>query len=280
LTQPHYLRPTQVEEALAALADRPLTILAGGTDFYPARVGRPIREDILDISRLAGLRGVARHGGVWRLGALTTWTDVLNARLPRLFDGLRLAAREIGGVQIQNAGTLAGNLCNASPAADGVPALLALDALVELSSVRGQRSVPLSHFVFDSRQTRRRSDEMVTALLVPVSGPRTRSTFLKLGARRYLVISIVMVAATVVLDDDDCVTAAAVAVGACAPVAQRLGSLEVRLIGQPVSALAEQVRRDDLAILTPIDDVRGTAAYRLDAAEQLVRRALRELGRE
>jgi len=280
LTQPHYLRPTQVEEALAALADRPLTILAGGTDFYPARVGRPIREDILDISRLAGLRGIARHGGVWRLGALTTWTDVLNARLPRLFDGLRLAAREIGGVQIQNAGTLAGNLCNASPAADGVPALLALDALVELSSVRGQRSVPLSHFVFDSRQTRRRSDEMVTALLVPVSGPRTRSTFLKLGARRYLVISIVMVAATVVLDDDDCVTAAAVAVGACAPVAQRLGSLEVRLIGQPVSALAEQVRRDDLAILTPIDDVRGTAAYRLDAAEQLVRRALRELGRE
>lgn len=280
MTQPHYLRPARVEEALAALADRPLTILAGGTDFYPARVGRPIREDILDISRLASLRGIARHGEVWRLGALTTWTDVLNARLPRLFDGLRLAAREIGGIQIQNAGTLAGNICNASPAADGVPALLALDALVELSSVQGQRSVPLSQFIVGGRRTQRRPDEVVTAVLVPASGPRTRSTFHKLGARRYLVISIVMVAATVAVDDDDRVTGAAVAVGACTPVAQRLASLEARLIGRPVSALADQVRADDLRVLTPISDVRGTAAYRRDAAEQLVRRALGELAGE
>ena len=118
-----YLRPTSVDAALRALGAARLTIIAGGTDIYPARVGRPLADDILDLSAVAGLGGIAEGADAWRIGAGTTWSELIAADLPALFDGLKLAAREVGGAQIQNAGTLAGNLCNASPAADGVPPL-------------------------------------------------------------------------------------------------------------------------------------------------------------
>jgi CO/xanthine dehydrogenase FAD-binding subunit len=279
--QPLYVRPTRLEEALAALSARPWTVLAGGTDFYPARVGRPVREDILDITALAALRGVEREGGAWRIGALTTWTDLVRVSLPPVFDGLKLAAREVGGPQIQNAGTLAGNLCNASPAADGVPALMALDARVELSSTRGTRQVPLTEFVTGARTTLRGPAELVTAVLVPEYAAGARSTFLKLGARRYLVISIAMVAVTLDVDAAGSIGCAGVAVGACAPTARRLPALERRLVGHKcTAALADLVKPSDLAPLTPIDDIRGSAAYRLDAVHTLLRRALEELGRE
>ena len=123
-----YLRPAAVEEALEALRQRPLTIIAGGTDHYPARVGKPLVEDVLDITGLAELRGIRESGDHFRIGATTTWTDLINANLPPQFDGLKMAAREIGGVQVQNTATVCGNVCNASPAADGVPPLLTLDA--------------------------------------------------------------------------------------------------------------------------------------------------------
>src|SRR5262245_29272355 len=112
-----YLRPTHLDEALQALA-RPHTVLAGGTDFYSARVGRAIDEDVLDITAIGALRGISAGVNGWRMGATTTWRELLDTSLPSLFDGLKQAAREVGGGQIQNAGTLAGNLCNASPAAD------------------------------------------------------------------------------------------------------------------------------------------------------------------
>jgi CO/xanthine dehydrogenase FAD-binding subunit len=276
-----YLRPTRLEEALAALAARPWSVLAGGTDFYPARVGRPVREDILDITALAALRGVRREAGEWRLGALTTWTDLLRAQLPPVFDGLKQAAREVGGPQIQNAGTLAGNLCNASPAADGVPALMALNARVELASTQGTRQLPLTEFVSGARSTLREPAELVTAVLVPEHGARARSTFLKLGARRYLVISIAMVAVTLDVDAAGSIARAGVAVGACAPTARRLPTLERRLLGHKrTAALADLVTPTDLAPLAPIDDIRGSAAYRLRAVQTLLQRALQELGRE
>jgi CO/xanthine dehydrogenase FAD-binding subunit len=238
-------------------------------------------EDILDISRLQALRGVREEAPTWRIGALTTWSDLARARLPRLFDALQRAAREVGGVQIQNCGTVAGNLCNASPAADGVPALLALDARVELASRAGRRTVPLPEFIVGSRRTIRRADELVTAVLVPARGQGARSTFLKLGARHYLVISIAMVAVRLDPAADGTVEGAAVAVGACSAVAQRLPTLEARLAGRPLTAaLADLPRASDFDPLTPIDDIRGTAAYRADAALTLVRRALRELADE
>jgi CO/xanthine dehydrogenase FAD-binding subunit len=278
LSQPLYLQPASLEEALSALAARPLAVLAGGTDFYPARVGRPVCEDILDISRLGALRGIVQDAGGWRLGALTTWSQLAAHPLPPLFDGLKLAAGEIGGEQIQNTGTLAGNLCNASPAADGIPALLALSAQVELASAQGVRQVPLAQFVLGNRATARQPHELVCAIRVPPHAPAARSTFLKLGARRYQVISIVMVAATLEMAADARVARAAVAVGSCSPVACRLPELERRLVGKPFSAaLADLARPGDLEPLAPVSDVRGTAAYRTDAALTLVRRALRRL---
>ncbi len=272
-----YLRPERVEEALAALSQRDLTIVAGGTDFYPARVGRAIAEDVLDIGGIAGLREIEDRGDHWLLGANVTWSDLLAAPLPACFDGLKRAAREVGGVQIQNAGTLVGNLCNASPAADGVPGLLALDALVCLRSAAGARELALSDFIAGNRRTRRTPRELVVGVRVPKPRDGARSTFLKLGARRYLVISIVMVAAVLELDGAR-VACARVAVGACSEVAQRLPDLEAALAGQPVgTGLADLVEPAHLAPLSPIDDVRAPGGYRRDAALTLVRRALREL---
>jgi CO/xanthine dehydrogenase FAD-binding subunit len=270
-----YAQPRQIEEALAVLAQGPRTIVAGGTDFYPARVGKPLREPVLDISRLEGLGAVADEGAYTRIGALATWSDIIDADLPAGFDGLKLAAREIGGVQVQNAGTLCGNICNASPAADGVPILLVLDAEVELVSQQGRRTQPVAAFITGNRLTGRRADELMTAVLVPTPDPAARSTFLKLGARAYLVISIVMVAALVVPGQDGRIGEARVAVGSCSPVACRLSALETALAGRAFDPAL--VTADHLAPLTPIDDLRGPADYRRDTALTLVRRALAEL---
>lgn len=269
-----YLRPKKLVDALAALAERPLTVLAGGTDFYPARVGRPLDDDILDISALAELRGIGDAGDHYRLGATTSWSQIIAAPLPNWFDGLKLAAREVGGVQIQNAGTVAGNLCNASPAADGIPALLALDAVVELRAKSGQRLLPLVEFVLGNRRTARRPDELMTAVLVPKPRHAARAGFAKLGARKYLVISIVMASAVIEIEAGR-VAAARIAVGACSPVARRLPALESALIGAAAAAgLGGIVAGAHLAPLAPIDDVRGTAAYRRDAARTVLARLL------
>ncbi len=276
-----YLRPLDLEETLAALAATPLTILAGGTDFYPARVGKPVLEKLVDVTRIAGLRGVTETANAWRIGATTTWTDLIRAHLPEYFRVLKLAAREVGGMQIQNAGTLAGNICNASPAADGVPVLMALDAKVELRSAQATRQVPLGEFILGNRKTLRQPDELVTAIIVPKRGANTRSTFLKLGSRKYLLISIVMVAVCIETDVAGVINHATISVGACSPVARRLTDLEAKLIGKRLtSAIAEQMNDDDLKPLSPIADIRSSADYRLDAALTLVKRALMELANE
>ena len=272
-----YLRPRTTGEALKALAARPLVILAGGTDFYPARVGKPLADAVLDLTALPGLRGIVEKPGHWRIGATTTWSEVIEAKLPPLFDGLKLAAREVGGRQIQNSGTIAGNLCNASPAADGVPALLALDARVELSSSGGTRVVPLENFIVGPRKTALGSNEIVSAILVPKPAHAAKSAFLKLGARKYLVISIAM-ASAVIEHKAGRVVDARVAVGACSPVARRLPALEAQLKGKRFDAsLADWVNPAQLAVLEPIADVRASAGYRKQAALELVRRLLREI---
>jgi CO/xanthine dehydrogenase FAD-binding subunit len=270
-----YFRPLALDDALRARAAGPCAVLAGGTDFYPARVGKLVAEDVLDLTALAELRGIAEAADRFRIGALATWTELAAAPLPAWFDALKLAAREVGGVQIQNTGTVAGNLCNASPAADGVPPLLALGAEVELRSVRGTRTLPLAGFLLGNRRTACVADELVTAVLVPKWRANARSTFLKLGARRYLVISIAMVAVAVETDADGTIARAGVAVGACSAVAQRLSALEHDLAGRRLEAgIGSAVTPAHLAPLAPIDDVRGTAAYRRDAAATLVARAL------
>jgi CO/xanthine dehydrogenase FAD-binding subunit len=249
--------------------------LSGGTDFYPALGERPISSPVVDISGVAELRGVSIGADEIRIGGLTTWTEILRAPLPRCFDALKAAAREVGSIQIQNRGTAAGNLCNASPAADGVPPLLALDAAVELASQAGVRRLPLAQFLVGNRKTVRRADEVLSAVIVPRGLDDARSAFLKLGSRRYLVISIVMVAAVVDTDADGRVAQARVAVGSCSAVAQRLVELEESIVGAKAeTGFSNLVAQGHLARLAPIDDVRATAHYRRDAALTLVKRAL------
>ncbi|TPI48632.1 xanthine dehydrogenase family protein subunit M [Mesorhizobium sp. B2-9-1] len=270
-----YAKPTTVDKALALLGEDRWRILAGGTDFYPAQGAKPFRDNVLDINALAELRGIAETGEHWRIGARTTWTDIVRQPLPAAFDALKSAAREVGSVQIQNVASVAGNLCNASPAADGVPALLVLDADVELRSLKAVRHLPLGEFILGNRRTALRPGEMVTAIRVPKRSAVGTSAFVKLGARRYLVISIAMAAARLVVENG-VVADAAIAVGACSAVARRLAGVEAALRGRPVtSALADAVLSAPIDELSPIADVRGSAEYRQDAAREIVARAVR-----
>ena len=261
------------------MAETPRIVVAGGTDYYPARVGRPLDDDVLDVTGIESLAAIEDLGESWRIGALVTWTQVIEADLPPAFDGLKRAAREVGGVQVQNAGTVVGNVCNASPAADGVPNLLALDARIELASRDAARSVPIGAFITGNRETVRARDEIVTGIAVPKPAAGAASSFLKLGARHYLVISIVMTAGVLEPAADGTVARARLAVGSCSAVAQRLHALEDTLRGRPIDhRLREAVAEEHLAALLPIDDVRGSGEYRMDAALTLTRRMLAELG--
>lgn len=269
-----YLVPKNADEALAHLAHGPARIVAGCTDYYPSLAPGAGDGTLLDISRVAGFRGVTRIADGWRIGPATTWTDIIRADLPAAFDGLKLAAREVGSVQIQNRATVVGNLCNASPAADGVPPLLVLEAGVEIRGAGGRRVVPLGAFITGVRRTVLEPGEMVTGLLIPDPPVDSHSHFQKLGSRTYLVISIAMVA-VLVRSQAGRVAEARVAVGSCAPVAQRLASLETRLVGLKHGDIAALgIGAEDLAPLSPITDVRGTAAYRADTVATLIRRAL------
>jgi len=176
-----------------------------------------------------------------RIGAATKWSEFIAADLPKAFDALKLSAREVGSIQVQNSGTIGGNLCNASPAADGVPPLLILDAEVELTSLRGTRHLPLHTFITGNRRTEIGDDEVLSRVTI----------------------------------EDNHVESAAIAIGSCSEVAQRLTDLEAALIGCSVNDLRIQTDLIEAA-LSPIADIRSDAEYRLKAASALVHRALRE----
>jgi len=273
---PAFLRPTTIPEALTALAGAPgLRIVAGGTDVYPMLGAAVARVPLMDITGIDALRGVSLTAHNLRIGGLASWTDVQRAGLPPVYAALMQAGREVGSPQIQNAGTVAGNICNASPAADGTVALLALDAVVEIAGPDGTRQMPLAEFVTGVRKVALGPGEFVVAVHVPhPAGVTARSDFMKLGARRYLVISIAMVASVVECGPDGRIVRAAVAVGACSPVAQRLVGLEARLVGLGRGDIAGALNPDDFAALAPIGDVRAEAAYRSAAVPVLVRRSL------
>ena len=274
-----YLRPHRLEDALDWLASQHPLVMAGCTDIYPLHQTPSLDGPLLDITGLDELRGIALADGWRRIGAATSWTDILRADLPPAYDGLKAAAREIGGVQIQASGTIGGNLCTASPAGDSIPCLMTLDAEIELASHRGIRRLPLADFLTGARQTARDQDELVMAVHVPIRSENGHAGFEKLGARRYLVISIAMTAARLVIDDGR-IDSAAIAVGACAPVAVRLSRLESELGGpscDQAEAHLRDSRQDIMAALSPIDDVRGTAGYRREAAAELVARLVGRL---
>jgi len=278
-----YVRPTNLTDALTCLADEnmrgeSMQVAAGCTDLFPATGHQHLPGNILDITAIRALRGISSGSDHLRIGAATTWSDLLRADLPSGFRQLKQAAMEIGSVQIQNAATIGGNLCNASPAADGMPPLLAMDAQIELTSLSQSRTVPLAAFVTGPRRTDLKKGELLTAVLIPHASTGGRSVFLKLGARKYLVISIAMVAARLV-EAEGRIADAAIAIGSCSAVATRLKAVESRLIGQDLHPnLVQRIAEDSvLQHIAPISDARSDAAYRGTAAVELVRRAVGRL---
>lgn len=272
-----YMRPSDLGSALGWLAANRGLILAGGTDIYPARPARGLAGAVLDLTALAELCGIQTTRAGIRIGACTRWAAIAAAPMPPALAALQQAAVEVGGRQIQNAGTLGGNLCNASPAADGVPPLLAVQARVELASDHGIRVMDLADFITGPRQTALRTAEVMTAVHIPHSALTGQSRFMKLGARKYLVISIASVAVRL-LEREGRVADAAVAVGACSAVPRRLPQLEAALIGVPWGAAAGQIDAGTVAqALAPLDDIRASATYRGAAAAELLRRAVADI---
>ncbi len=269
-----YFRPVSVAEAVSALSLGAARVLAGGTDFYPALGDRTLDVRVIDISAIAELAVIQVGADAIRIGGRVTWSQIIAADLPACCRALQEAAREVGSVQIQNVGTIAGNICNASPAADSVPPLLALDAEVEMADRAGVRRVPLAQFLQGNRKTLLRPTELVTAITIPIRR-NSRSAFLKLGLRRYLVISIAMVSALIGRDKSGLVAHAAISVGGCSAVARRLLRLEQALMGAPaVTGLGGRTLEAHFEVLTPIDDIRASADYRRLAARVLVQRAI------
>jgi CO/xanthine dehydrogenase FAD-binding subunit len=272
-----YFRPATLDDALAALASGPWRVLAGGTDIYASKAG-PAGQPLLDIGAVSQLRGISKIADGWRINALATWAELIATPLPRWFEALKGAAREVGGVQIQNVASIAGNVCNASPAADGTVALLALDARIILQSAAGAREIALADFVTGPRRIARRADELVVAIDIPQRSGSARSTFTKLGSRRYLVISTAIVSIVIDVNESNIITCAALAVGALSPKAERLWALEGELCGlKRRPDIARLVEPRHLAGLAPIDDVRASKAYRLDAVTSMLKRDLERI---
>ncbi|MBP6628762.1 MAG: FAD binding domain-containing protein [Kofleriaceae bacterium] len=273
-----YLRPRDLAEALAARAAQPAwMVLAGGTDLMVSARHRPTPAGILDLWRLPGLGGVsASADAAWvRIGAGATWLEVgrdplVSARLAPL----ALAAREVGALQIQARGTVGGNVGTSSPVGDSLPALLALDAELELASARGTRRLPYRQFCTGYRTTALAADELIVAVHVPVPAAGVRLGWRKVGTRRAQSISKIMAAAAITVDGDR-VVSARVALGAVADRPIRVGAVEAAVVGRrvgPGGDAADAARAALAGAIRPIDDVRSTAAYRLQVAQNVVAR--------
>ncbi|MBV8850813.1 MAG: xanthine dehydrogenase family protein subunit M [Methylobacteriaceae bacterium] len=254
--------------------------IAGGTDLIiqiNRRVNTP--RDVIDLSRIAGLSGISHAGGVFRIGALTKHKTV--ETYPAFgfgtpYAGLREAARVVGGHQIRNQGTVGGNLANASPAADLIPPLLALDAELDLVGPSGTRTLPLNAFFLGPRRSVRAHDEIITEVRFRDLPPLSAIAFLKAGRRKAMEISIISVAARLTLEADGRCRDARIALGAAAPTPIRAREAEALLEGGvPDEGVVAMSARAALTSVSPIDDVRASSEYRRLLVAALVPRALK-----
>jgi CO/xanthine dehydrogenase FAD-binding subunit len=276
--------PTTLDAALQLLADgdasgrRPV---AGGTDLLvqlTGEIGEP-PDRILDLWALDELRGIAVDGDVLDIGALTTYTELRRSPVIAEFTpALAEAAATIGAAQIQNRGTLGGNVVNASPAGDTLPVLLALDATMVLASTNGSREVAAADFWPSYRTTARRDDELLTRIRIPLV-PDRQVRFRKVGTRRAQAISKVVMALAWRSKGDAPWTQVRLALGSVAATTVRAPATEAALEGQrPTREVADAAVAALTAELSPIDDVRSTAAYRLAVSGRVLRRLLRDEG--
>jgi xanthine dehydrogenase small subunit len=261
-----------------------LTPIAGGTDVMvriTGEIGEPPAR-LLDLWRLDELRGIASDGEAITLGALTTYTDIRRSaacreHLPALVD----AAATIGAAQIQNRGTLGGNIANASPAGDTLPVLLALDAEIVVGGPRGERTIPAAEFWVAYRRTALAPDELVLRIRIPVAGGR-EARFRKIGTRRAQAISKVVMALAWREGDGGASRTwsdVRLALGSVADRPIRAGATEAVLEGAaPTPETADAAAAALAAEISPIDDVRSTADYRRAVAARVLHRLVRDVG--
>jgi CO/xanthine dehydrogenase FAD-binding subunit len=249
------LSPRSLDEALAIKAERPEAVpIQGGTDvMVELNFDRARPPVLLNLNEVPELRGWSRDNGTYRLGSGLTYTEAMQLGEP--LRALAEASRTVGGPQIRNRGTIGGNLGTASPAGDALPPLLVYDTVVEVGSVHGARIVPLEEFLVGPKRNALEPGELILSVRLPVPG--SRQTFMKVGPRNAMVISVVSLAMLVA---DGEVRAS---FGSAGPVPGLV-------TGAPDDAFAERVAE----AASPIDDVRGTARYRRHALRVLTERAL------
>jgi CO/xanthine dehydrogenase FAD-binding subunit len=262
------LEPKSLADALQMLRDEgPLTPMAGCTDLYVAlNLGTLKDTRFLNLWRLDALRTIEMRGDLLCIGAMATHTDLIASTLVRKrIPMLQAASSQVGGVQIQNRGTLGGNVANASPAGDTLPVLAAADAIVVLKSTAGTRRVPFTAFFTGYRATMRRPDELIAGFEIPVM--RGRQWFRKVGTRAAQAISKVVIAARLEPPKGSGPAVVRVAFGSVAPTVVRAVRTE--------AALAAGASLEDALVLlaqeiAPIDDIRSTAIYRRRVAANLL----------
>ena len=276
----HYYQPATLAEALQLLEQHAdARLIAGGTDvMVDLRRGVRPTQTLIDISKLAMLKYVRAEGDTLAIGGLATHNDLLASpeAIARALP-LAQACLEVGAPPIRTRATIAGNLVTASPANDTIAPLLALNAAVVLVSAHGERTLPLAQFLTGFRRTALGRAELLREIRVPLLRPDQRGVFIKLGLRRAQAISVINLALTVTLDTET-VTAATLALGCVAPTVVRAPATEAFLTGKPLTAdVIAEAGRVAAGEIAPIDDLRGTASYRLRTVRNLTSEALRRL---
>jgi xanthine dehydrogenase FAD-binding subunit len=277
----HYFAPTSLDQAVECLKDGDVTILAGGTDLTPqSQAGRiKFKHTLMNIRHIPQLSGITQEGNEIRIGALATITEIMEHPLVRQhLPVLVEACDHFASDQIRNAGTIGGNICNASPAGDTLIPLLVLDACVELASMPENKiyrhCMPISTFFTGPGKTRKSLCELVTGVRIPIPGPDHVARFYKHGTRPALDISTISIGIAGKLHDG-VLSNVRVAFGAVAPTPVRASATEKALEGRHLDAAtieaAAIAARDEV---TPIDDVRATAWYRKEMIHNMTKRIL------
>ncbi|HWP41616.1 MAG TPA: xanthine dehydrogenase family protein subunit M [Blastocatellia bacterium] len=273
--------PGTLDEALALLSERgqAIKIIAGGTDIMVLMNARALdSREFLNIWRVDELRGIADEGDRVRIGALTTYTELIRSPLIREgMPALVAASRTIGAIQIQNRGTIGGNIVNASPAGDSLPVLAAYESEVELASSAGRRRVAFEEFYTGYRRTVLRPDEIVTAVRVSKLKAGERDFFYKVGTRRAQAISKAVLAARASVEAGT-IRSIRIGIGSVAPTVIRAPRTEQLLLGRALSAeLIEEARRMISSEVAPITDLRSTEHYRRTVTGNVLVKFLRDL---
>lgn len=273
-----YFAPSTVDEAVQYLARAggSARVLSGGTDLLvQLRSGRIRPDVIVDVKHIRELTSIRAEGGGFRIGAAVSGAELgAHETLSLIWPGVVEALQLIGSTQIQSRASLGGNVCNASPAADSVPALIAADASCTIAGPRGRREAKVADIVTGPGQTSLAAGEFIVDFLLPLRPPQSADAYLRFIPRTEMDIAVVGAAVSLSLDDTGRCSAARVALGAVAPRALLVPRAAAALVGTPVdagalTALAEAAS----AACQPIDDKRGTIAFRTAVAGVLARRA-------